>query len=67
MATHRLQIAGNKKTNLIKTQKKEIAILLAEKPPKEEKARIRAEALIREDFTIEAYEILELQVSIDLS
>ena len=61
MAVHRLQIAANKKTNQIKNQKKEIATLLNEKPPKEEKARIRAEALIREDFTIEAYEIIELQ------
>jgi vacuolar protein sorting-associated protein IST1 len=62
MAVHRLQISASKRSNLIKTQKREIANLLAEKPhPKEEKARIRAEALIREDFTIEAYEILELQ------
>ena len=31
-----------------------------EVPPKEEKARIKAEALIRDDDTIEANEILEL-------
>jgi vacuolar protein sorting-associated protein IST1 len=59
MATQRLQIAANKKSNAIKNQKKEISKLLAE--GKEEKARIRAEALIREDNYIEAYEILELQ------
>ncbi len=61
MAVHRLQIAANKKSNSIKNQKREISRLLSESPPKEEKARIRAEALIREDNTIEAYEILELQ------
>jgi vacuolar protein sorting-associated protein IST1 len=60
VAVHRFQISSNKKTNLIKAQKKEIAKLLQEKPAKEEKARIRAEGLIREDSNIEAYEILEL-------
>lgn len=60
MAVHRFQISSNKKTNVIKSQKKEISKLLQEKPPKEEKARIRAEGLIREDSNIEAYEILEL-------
>lgn len=44
----------------MKQQMREIAKLLAEDPPKEEKARIRAEALIRDDGTIEAYEILQL-------
>lgn len=61
MAVHRFQIASNKKVAQIKNQKRDIAKLLAEKPhPKEEKARIRAEALIREDSTVEAYEILQL-------
>lgn len=60
MAVHRFQIASNKKSALLKQQKREIANLLAEEPPKEEKARIRAESLIREDNTIEAYEILQL-------
>lgn len=40
---------------------REIAVLLAEKPPKEEKARIKAEALIRDDNLLEAYEILQLE------
>ena len=45
----------------MKQQMREIAKLLSEEPnPKEEKARIRAEALIRDDGTIEAYEILQL-------
>lgn len=61
MAVHRLQINSNQKVAQIKNQKRDIAKLLGEKPhPKEEKARIRAEALIREDHTVEAYEILQL-------
>mmetsp|Transcript_31470 Transcript_31470/g.41623 ORF Transcript_31470/g.41623 Transcript_31470/m.41623 type:complete len:366 (+) Transcript_31470:121-1218(+) len=58
MATTRMQLAINKKTNAIKIAKKDIAGLLAE--GKEEKARIRVEPIIRDDFTIEAYEILSL-------
>jgi len=60
MAVSRFEIASNKKSALMKQQMREIAKLLNEKPPKEEKARIRAEALIRDDGTIEAYEILQL-------
>jgi vacuolar protein sorting-associated protein IST1 len=61
MAITRLSIAANKKTSLSKQQTREIAKLLAELPhPKEEKARIKAEAVIRDDDTIEAYEILSL-------
>jgi vacuolar protein sorting-associated protein IST1 len=61
MAITRLSIAANKKTSLSKQQTREIAKLLAELPyPKEEKARIKAEALIRDDDTVEAYEILSL-------
>ena len=44
----------------MKQQIREIAKLLAEDPPKEEKARIKAESLIRDDNTVEAYEILQL-------
>lgn len=39
---------------------RQVAVLLAEDPPKEEKARIKAEALIRDDYVIEAYDILSL-------
>jgi len=60
MAVSRFNMASNKKTALMKQQMREIAKLLGEDPPKEEKARIRAEALIRDDGTIEAYEILQL-------
>jgi vacuolar protein sorting-associated protein IST1 len=58
MAVQRINLIKNKKTNKIKVSKKEIAQLLADE--KEEKARIRSEALIREDFIIESYEIIEL-------
>ena len=58
MATHRIKIVVNKKKVLIQTAKKEIATLLVGR--KDEKACIRSESLIREDFTIEALEILEM-------
>jgi vacuolar protein sorting-associated protein IST1 len=61
MACGRIQIASNKKAALLKQSTREVAVLLAENPPKEEKARIRAEALIRDDQLIEAYEILQLE------
>ena len=60
MAVTRFTIASNKKSALTKQQIREIAKLLAEDPPKEEKARIKAESLIRDDNTVEAYEILQL-------
>mmetsp|Transcript_29275 Transcript_29275/g.66114 ORF Transcript_29275/g.66114 Transcript_29275/m.66114 type:complete len:361 (+) Transcript_29275:268-1350(+) len=60
MAVTRLQIAANKKSALMKQQIRDIARLLAEDPPKEEKARIKAEGLIRDDYMVEAYEILQL-------
>jgi len=60
MAVHRFQISSNKKTALLQQQKRTIAQLLVEDPPKEEKARIRAESMIMEDNTIEAYELLSL-------
>ena len=58
MSIQRLQIVKNKKINSVKTQKVEIAKILSE--GKEEKARIKVEHIIRDDFLIEAYEILEL-------
>jgi hypothetical protein len=61
MAVSRFQISANKKSALTKQQMREIAVMLSEDPPKEEKAKIRAEALIREDNAIEAYEILQLE------
>ena len=60
MAVSRFGMASQKKSALMKQQMREIAKLLEESPPKEEKARIRAEALIRDDGVVEAYEILQL-------
>lgn len=53
-------MASNKKSALLKQSMRDVAVLLAEDPPKEEKARIKAEALIRDDYMIEAYDILSL-------
>jgi vacuolar protein sorting-associated protein IST1 len=60
MAVSRFGIASNKKSALLKQNMRAVAVLLAENPPKEEKARIKAEALIREDDMIEAFDILSL-------
>lgn len=60
MAVSRFGIVTNKKSALMKQQMREIAKLLADDPPHEEKAKIRAEALITDDNTIEAHEILQL-------
>lgn len=60
MAVHRFQMASNKKSAILKQNMRQVAVLLAEDPPKEEKARIKAEALIRDDYVIEAYDILSL-------
>jgi vacuolar protein sorting-associated protein IST1 len=58
MAVQRLQIAGNKKGSACKHAKRDIAKLL--EAGKEEKARIKVEHVIREDFTMESYELIEL-------
>ena len=58
MAVHRIAIQVNKKTSAQKHAKREIATLLADM--KDEKARIKVEHVIREDFTIEALGLLEL-------
>lgn len=58
LAISRIKLQKNKKDNNIKNNKREIAELL--KNGKDESARIKVENIIREDFVIEAYEILEL-------
>ncbi|KAG6952067.1 hypothetical protein JG688_00013443 [Phytophthora aleatoria] len=58
MAVHRIGIVKNKKANAALAQRREVGRLLAD--GKEEKARIRVEGIIRDDFTMEGYEILEL-------
>ncbi|KAL7515787.1 hypothetical protein ACHAWX_000864 [Stephanocyclus meneghinianus] len=57
-AVTRIQEFNNKKSALTKQQIREIATLLAETPPREEMARIKAEALIRDDSIVEACEII---------
>lgn len=61
MAVSRIQIASNKKTALLKQNMREVAVLLAQDPPKEEMAGIKAEALIRDDNMLEALEIIQLE------
>ncbi|CAB9512123.1 IST1 homolog [Seminavis robusta] len=61
LASSRFDVAKNKKMALMKQNMREVAVLLAEDPPKEEKARIRTERLIKDDYLIEAYEILQLE------
>ena len=51
-------IAKNKKTNAVKQQKADIATFLSQQ--KIEKARIKCESVIRTDYTLEAFEIIEL-------
>eukprot|EP01039_Chlorochromonas_danica_P004417 gene4417-4838_t len=58
MAIQRIQLLNNKKTQAVKLQKREIANLLRDE--KEEKAVIRVEHIIREDYHMEGYELLEL-------
>lgn len=58
MAVQRIQISNNKRINSVKIQKQKISQILAEH--KDEKARIQVEHIIRDDFTIEGYEVLEL-------
>lgn len=60
MAVHRFEISANKKAAVAKQQTREIAVMLDAESPKEEKAMIRAEGLIREERVVEAYEILQL-------
>jgi hypothetical protein len=52
MAVTRFLIAMKKMSALSKQQTREIAKLLGEAPPKEEKVRIKVEALIRDDKTM---------------
>jgi vacuolar protein sorting-associated protein IST1 len=58
LATTRLKLQKTKKENNVKNGKREIAELL--KAGKDESARIRVESIIRDDFVIEAYDIMEL-------
>jgi len=65
LALSRLKLQKSKKDNLVKNQKREIADLL--RSGKDESARIKVEGIIRDDFLIEAYEIIELFIELLLS
>ncbi|CAB4493844.1 unnamed protein product [Rhizophagus irregularis] len=58
LAINRLKLLQQKKNSINKQQRKEIANLLENS--KTESAKIRVEGIIREDYFIEALEILEL-------
>jgi len=58
MACQRVRLVNNKMDNMVKRRKKEISKLL--ESGKEEKARILVEHVIREDYTMEAHELIEL-------
>ncbi|CAG8791910.1 19114_t:CDS:2, partial [Dentiscutata erythropus] len=58
LAVNRLKLAQQKKNVLNKQARKDIAALLENS--KEESAKIRVEGIIREDYYIEALEMLEL-------
>nr|AAH77854.1 MGC80567 protein [Xenopus laevis] len=58
LAINRLKLLEKKKTEMAQKARKEIADYLSCR--KDERARIRVEHIIREDYLVEAMEILEL-------
>ncbi|CAI4231556.1 unnamed protein product [Auanema sp. JU1783] len=58
LAVNRLKMMGKKKTEMAMKARTEIADFIS--IHKEDRARIRVEHIIREDFLVEAYEILEM-------
>mmetsp|Transcript_9586 Transcript_9586/g.13383 ORF Transcript_9586/g.13383 Transcript_9586/m.13383 type:complete len:334 (+) Transcript_9586:84-1085(+) len=58
MSIQRLQMHRNKKNVIIESCRREVAKLLSEN--KEARAEIRTEQIIREDFTKDSYEMLEM-------
>ena len=58
MASQRIHLVNNKMDNMVKKRKKNIAKML--EIGKVEKARIMVEHVIRDDFTMEAHELIEL-------
>ncbi|XP_054856274.1 IST1 homolog [Eublepharis macularius] len=65
LVINRLKLLEKKKTELAQKARKEIADYLA--AGKDERARIRVEHIIREDYLVEAMEILELYCDLLLS
>jgi vacuolar protein sorting-associated protein IST1 len=58
LAANRLKLLQKKKTELAQKSRTEIAEFLLN--DKEDRARIKVESIIREDFVVEAYELLEM-------
>lgn len=58
MTSQRIHLVNNKMDNMVKKRKKNIAKML--EIGKVEKARIMVEHVIRDDFTMEAHELIEL-------
>jgi vacuolar protein sorting-associated protein IST1 len=58
LAANRLKLLQKKKTEMAQKARGEIADFL--NTNKEDRARIRVESIIREDFVVEAYELLEM-------
>ncbi len=58
LAINRLKLLEKKKTELAQKARKEIADYLA--AGKIERARIRVEHIIREDYIVEAFEVVEM-------
>ena len=56
MLVNRFQLLVQKKTNLNKQQKRKVALLLRD--DKAPEAEVLVEHIIREDYTIESYELL---------
>ncbi|CAN99697.1 IST1 homolog [Caenorhabditis elegans] len=58
LGINRLQLLGKKKTEMAMKARTEIADYIAANKP--DRARIRVEHIIREDYVVEAFEILEM-------
>ncbi|KAH9249237.1 hypothetical protein BASA81_013025 [Batrachochytrium salamandrivorans] len=58
VAVNRLRLVQQKKASINQQARKDIALLLEK--GKEESARVRVEHIIRDDYTIEALELIEL-------
>ncbi|CAG9535663.1 unnamed protein product [Cercopithifilaria johnstoni] len=65
LAINRLKLLEKKKTEIALKSRTEIADFIANH--KEDRARIRVENIIREDFLVEAYELLEMYCDLILA
>ncbi|KAN0038933.1 hypothetical protein ACTA71_001125 [Dictyostelium dimigraforme] len=58
LAVSRIQILKNKKANIVRDEKRNVADLLRNK--NEESARIRVETIVRDEYLIECFQIIEV-------